>query len=237
MTDKSALVAIIDEAFQEFKQLNKVLPPEVLHQKGTLTKWAPRDDVIHCAFYIQQFADRLKWPRDHARADGSDYLKVNDEIWEKHQTESWEEALDFLEKASQAVIEGLEPLSEGELNSNETFTWLGEQPPAQYIVGLIYVHGMMHIQYTLVREGLIDAAIESADKVYRISEKMDSSEVGRGRNLYNRACSYALAGRTDEAIIMVKEALKLAPNLLEWSKQDTDLDSLRDKPEFKALYQ
>ena len=237
MTSKDQLTAIIDEAFQEFKHLDAYLSSETLHKKGTLTKWEPRDDVIHCAFYIQQFADRLKWPRDHARVDGSDYLKVNDEVWEKHQTESWEESLDLLEKACQAVITGLEPLSEEELNCNETFTWLGEQPPAQYIVGLIYVHGMMHIQYALMRAGQIDAVIESADKVYLMSEKMDSSEIGRGRNLYNKACSYALAGRAADAITMVKEAVKLAPNLLEWSKQDTDLDSLREDPEFKSIYQ
>lgn len=237
MTSKSHLSSIIDEAFQEFKHLDTYLSPEVLHKKGTLTKWEPRDDVIHCAFYVQQFADRLKWPRDHAREDGSDYLKVNDEIWEKHQTESWEEALGSLEKACQAVVTGLEPLSEEELNSSKTFAWLGDQPPAQYIIGLIYVHGMMHIQYALMRAGLIDAVIESADKVYGMSEKMDSSEVGRGRNLYNKACSYALAGRAIDAIPMVREAVKLAPNLLEWSKQDTDLDSLRDNPEFKAIYQ
>jgi hypothetical protein len=237
MTSKVQLSSIIDEAFQEFKQLDTCLSPEVLHKKGALTKWAPRDDVIHCAFYIQQFADRLAWPRDHARVDGSDYLKVNDDVWEKHQTETWEEALDMLDKACQTVIKGLGLLSEEELNSNKTFTWLGEQSPAQYVVGLIYVHGMMHIQYALMREGLTDAVIESADKVYHMAEKIDSSEIGRGRNLYNKACSYALAGHSTDAIAMVKEAVKLAPNLVEWSKQDTDLDSLREDPAFKAIYQ
>jgi len=29
--------------------------------------------------------------------------------------------------------------------------------------------------------------------------------------------------------------MKLSPNLLEWSKQDNDLDSLRELPEFQAM--
>jgi len=29
--------------------------------------------------------------------------------------------------------------------------------------------------------------------------------------------------------------MKLSPNLIEWSKQDGDLDSLRELPEFQAL--
>src|SRR5215471_12146480 len=33
------------------------------------------------------------------------------------------------------------------------------------------------------------------------------------------------------------EALPLIPSLVEWSKQDTDLDSLRDIPAFQALYE
>ena len=67
-------------------------------------------------------------------------------------------------------------------------------------------------------------------------ESLDTSKVGQGRNLYNKACSYALAERKSEAIQMVREALKLAPNLVEWSKQDTDLENLRDDPEFEEIY-
>ena len=32
------------------------------------------------------------------------------------------------------------------------------------------------------------------------------------------------------------EALRLNPDLIEWSKQDSDLDSIRDDPAYQALY-
>jgi hypothetical protein len=237
MISKDHLISVIDSAIQEFRDLGNKLSPRILQQKGTLKQWAVRDDVIHCAYYIRQYADRLAWPRDHEPVDGSDYLKVNDEVWEKHQSESWDEALEMLENACHAVIRGLESLSDEEINSLKTFTWMKGESVARYVPGLIYVHGMMHIQYALMRAGMQDAVIESADKAYQMVEKQDSSEEGRGRNLYNKACSYALAGHKVEAISMVKAAVKLAPNLLEWSKQDSDLDCLRDETSFKAIYQ
>jgi tetratricopeptide (TPR) repeat protein len=236
MVNKNQLIDIIESTLGEFRVLNDIFSPQVLEQKGSLKKWTIRDDVIHCAFYINQFADRLAWPRDHAKEDGNDYLKVNDEVWEKHQTESWQEALQMLENASQALIRALQPLSDEELNDDKTFTWMGGQSVANYIPGLVFVHGMMHIQYAYMREEMTDAAVESADKAYNLVEQLDSSDVARGRNLYNKACSYALAGRRVDAIPMVVEAVKMAPNLLEWSKQDSDLDSLRDDPQFKAIY-
>ncbi len=64
MTQKTQLISIIKEAMEEIKNLEQELPSEILHQKGTLKDWAIRDDVIHCAVYIQRFADRLAWPRD-----------------------------------------------------------------------------------------------------------------------------------------------------------------------------
>lgn len=237
MATKDQLIAIIESALAEFRNLHTLFSPEALESRGTLKTWAMRDDVIHCAYYIQQFADRLAWPRDHAKVDGSDYLKVNDNVWQAHQNEDWRESLDMLERACQAVIQALQPFSEAELNDGKTFTWMDGQSVALYVPGLIYVHGMMHIQYAFMREGMTDVAIESADKAYQMVEKLDSSETGRGRNLYNKACSYALAGRSSQAIAMVKEAVKLAPNLLEWSKGDSDLDSLHEDPDFKAIYQ
>ena len=53
---------------------------------------------------------------------------------------------------------------------------------------------------------------------------------------YNLACYYALAGETARAIETLRDALHLHPDLLGWSKEDTDLASLRDDPNYKALY-
>ena len=54
---------------------------------------------------------------------------------------------------------------------------------------------------------------------------------------YNLACVEALAGRKDDAIRHLRHALETAPEQTRgWAAGDSDLDSLRDEPEFTQLF-
>jgi tetratricopeptide (TPR) repeat protein len=51
--------------------------------------------------------------------------------------------------------------------------------------------------------------------------------------LYNLACFAALAGRTDEAVGYLSSAAQGDEALVrQWSEGDSDLDSLRDRPDW-----
>ena len=50
--------------------------------------------------------------------------------------------------------------------------------------------------------------------------------------LYNLACFEALAGRADEVIGHLTRAAELDPKASAWADGDTDLDSLRERPDF-----
>jgi tetratricopeptide (TPR) repeat protein len=56
------------------------------------------------------------------------------------------------------------------------------------------------------------------------------ARAGGGVVQYNLACHYALAGETETAIKKLREALELNPELAEWSKEDSDLASIREEP-------
>jgi serine/threonine protein kinase/Tfp pilus assembly protein PilF len=53
--------------------------------------------------------------------------------------------------------------------------------------------------------------------------------------LYNAACFYAQMGEKAAAIQSIKDAIAVGYGNYEWLKRDTDLDSLREEPEFKEL--
>jgi adenylate cyclase len=53
--------------------------------------------------------------------------------------------------------------------------------------------------------------------------------------LYNGACLYAQLGEKRRAIATLREAIAAGVENYGWMKNDTDLDSLRDDPEFKEL--
>jgi tetratricopeptide (TPR) repeat protein len=50
--------------------------------------------------------------------------------------------------------------------------------------------------------------------------------------LYNTACFEALAGRRDDAIAHLREAVEHQPKAREWAAEDSDFDAIRDDPEF-----
>ena len=53
--------------------------------------------------------------------------------------------------------------------------------------------------------------------------------------LYNLACCEALTGRNEDAVGHLRMALERRPSLRELAKDDSDLDALRDEPEFLEL--
>ena len=67
----------------------------------------------------------------------------------------------------------------------------------------------------------------------RARETLEAS--GYAAPLYNLACCEALAGRTEDAIGHLRVAFERRPSLRDLAKEDTDLDPLRDEPEFLEL--
>jgi tetratricopeptide (TPR) repeat protein len=53
--------------------------------------------------------------------------------------------------------------------------------------------------------------------------------------LYNLACCESLAGRTDDAIAHLGQAVEKADRLREYAKTDSDFDPIREEPAFKQL--
>jgi hypothetical protein len=52
---------------------------------------------------------------------------------------------------------------------------------------------------------------------------------------YNLACCESLAGRTDDAIDHLRAAVEGSERLRSYATEDSDLDAIRERPEFKAL--
>jgi serine/threonine protein kinase/Flp pilus assembly protein TadD len=53
--------------------------------------------------------------------------------------------------------------------------------------------------------------------------------------IYSLACALAMGGETDEAIKYLEESVRAGFAHKEWIQQDSDLESIRDHPRFKAL--
>jgi len=70
-----------------------------------------------------------------------------------------------------------------------------------------------------------------ADRAHELTESGPRYAVP----LYNLACCESLAGRTDDALEHLRQAIELMDGMREYAKSDTDLDAIRNEPAFEQL--
>jgi hypothetical protein len=54
--------------------------------------------------------------------------------------------------------------------------------------------------------------------------------------LYNAACTYAVLGKKDEPLDLLRRALANGYSNFDWPRQDPDLTSIHGDPEFQKLF-
>jgi mannose-6-phosphate isomerase-like protein (cupin superfamily) len=69
--------------------------------------------------------------------------------------------------------------------------------------------------------------------IERARETLEGS--GYAAPLYNLACCESLAGRKEDAIAHLAQAMESRPQLRDLAKEDTDFDPIREEPGFREL--
>ena len=77
------------------------------------------------------------------------------------------------------------------------------------------------------------AAQGDLERAYDLTMTGLAEHPGHPGLLYNAACYRALGGRADEAIELLRQAYTADPDhVREWAASDSDLDSLRERPDW-----
>ena len=72
---------------------------------------------------------------------------------------------------------------------------------------------------------------EAADR----GQELLAAHPGSGQLLYNVACCESLAGRADDAVAHLREAICVSEDIRALGAGDSDFDPIRDHPAFRAL--
>jgi adenylate cyclase len=92
------------------------------------------------------------------------------------------------------------------------------------------VHARSLLGQRLIHRGDRAAGIAQVEMCLRIAP--DDNRV-----LYNGACTMAVAGEKARAMELLREAARRVPGYIrDWPRHDPDLVSLRDDPEFIAMF-
>ncbi len=206
---------------------------------GTLDHWSAKDLFVHISTWTDRFADHIE-----ASAHGGPARELteseidarNAEIFAENRLRPWSEVETASERASAKLMAQVSRLTEEQLAGDKPFTWYRNEPLRRSIVANSFTHPITHLSQFLLERGHVQGARRMQEGMAQALIEFDPSDHTRGTALYNLACFHALAGEPNQAIDLLRQALPLRPDLYDWSKQDSDLDSLRDLAEFQALY-
>jgi len=225
-TKKDKLGKLLADVSAEEQALWDSLRDEERNAAGEIDRWAPKDHLAHATFWTERMVAQLQAATGgEPPASIEDYQKTNDEVFESNKNRNWEDIFAWAIEVSRQFHTALDAVSEEVLENTTGSAGTGGRPLWQNVALSMY-HPMHHVADIYLERGDFQSAQSLQERVAEGLAALDDSDAWQGTLQYNLACFYALHDKPQRA---------LSPNLIEWSKQDGDLDSLRELPEFQAL--
>lgn len=238
MGKKEILIELRQQVYDQLKDFMDSLDEAERSAVGSPEDWSIKDALVHVANWDERRGINLaEIARGEAPTDWGDFNLVNDREFEEHQHDTWEQVEALIDRSQQALQTGLQELDPSLLTRTGVLPGDTERTTWSRIVGTNIMHPVLHMTEYLVKQGQTGQALEIILEISDQLARLDEGDEWQGTQIYNKACYYALAGQAPVAIDLLGRSLQLNPYLVEWSKQDSDLDSLREEAAFQALYE
>jgi hypothetical protein len=205
---------------------------------GSADDWTPRDVLAHILSWKNRLADVMEAAANDttpAKIEGSTD-EVNAAFFEASRHKSWDALVAEAADLHQRITTVLEVLPDEALTDPNFRPWMSNFSLLNRINGSSLTHAMLHFVDIYFKRGQAERATSALETMSQALLDLDNSPDWRGDTLYNLGCGYALTGQKDKAISTLRDSFRLNPGNIEWSKQDSDLNSLREEPRFQALY-
>ena len=237
MSKRDTLIQLRQSIHQELKDFISDLDEEERSAPGTAEEWSIKNELTHVGLWDERMGLNLQdIGKGEEPTDYADFNDINAQDYEVHKDDSWEEVEALLDRSEAALTTGLALLDDQQLNRNDLLPGNQERSTWGRISGTCIMHPMLHMSGYITKKGQHERALELVVGISDQMKALDAGDEWQGLVTYNKSCYYALAGHKEQAIELLSAALPLNSALVEWSKEDADLDSLREEPEYKALY-
>ena len=234
---KNKLLSLLKRAYEEERALVAKLSDEERAAIGTLEQWSTKDTIAHTAAWKERRAQNITAAsRGETPSVSNDIDQVNAEIFEENRNRSWADILQYSERAYRSLVESVQAVGDDDLADTQTLPWQDGRPLWRLIAGNGYTHPIAHLAQYYTDRGEAHYATVIQEEAAALLAELDDSPTWRGITRYNLACHYALSGQHERAILELREALRLNPDLTEWSKEDPDFASIRERPDYQSLY-
>jgi tetratricopeptide (TPR) repeat protein len=231
---KTCLIQLLDLAQSFRQQLLADFSSAEDKRSGTWEQWSLKDELAHViAWQANALARMAALVHQETLPDFSEYERINRAVFDTQRDRSLAEIVADGDRAYADFVALILSLPADDLAQPARFSDQERHSLAEQIIGNGYEHPGWHYASFYVRHGDLAKATQLQQaSVAAIADWPEQYGMAR----YNLACFYAVNGQTELALAELREALQLRPDLIEWSKQDSDLESLRAEPAYQALY-
>ena len=234
---KNELNDLLDKGYHAEKEFIAALSDEERNAEGTFEQWTAKDTIAHNAFWRKQHAEDILAVLAGESPIQTDDDQVNEGVYSQYKDHSWEEVEALIGSSLERMGAALEALRESDLQRSDFYPWEQGRPLWREIVGNIFTHPILHVSDWHIKKGDRPRAAKMYQEMTAELIHLDDSPAWQGTIRYNNACSFSLLGDKDQAIHELREALKLNPDLTDWSKQDPDFEPIRNDVGYRALYE
>lgn len=211
------------------------LPENERTANGTWEVWAPKDVLSHLYFWQSNLLEILN-SLDQTPPEQEPFEVRNQRNYLRFQDSSYDEVYGLYAKSLDEIVVRVKTYSDEDLTTPNRFARIANGSLQQTILGNTYGHNITHLGELVSRRGTPADGLALQEKATRKLIAFDDSPRSTGTALYNLACAYALAGDAGRTVELLNEAFPLRPDLLEFSREDTDFNLVRDTAEFQGLY-
>jgi hypothetical protein len=234
---RSRLAALLRQGNADERAFGKMLTHEERARAGTVDAWAPKEIIVHNAYWRERETERAEARmRGEAHLSFADHLRMNTASFADLAAHSWDQAIARSQRATEALIAAIERLPDAALVESTTSAD-GRDVPALLpsIISNGYQHPLEHLAEIAAAHGDQEKAATiqrgMLDNVVALNAGAEVTATVR----YNLACTLAAKRPHVEVIDLLRQAFADSPRLAALSRRDTDLDPLRDDPDFQAL--
>lgn len=228
MTDASltgALARTIETARSAERDLFGGLGGSVLERPIRPGDWNPKDFQAHLTAWKARQADRFAAMREGRELpppmDDTEEDAINAEL--RSTRVDWDWA---------AIVEEADAVAERlslELRKSDPEVIRASDRLMSGTFGNGVLHTLTHLRWLLEAGVPLDRARVAAfeDEALRVVSVAAIPEKGRAVGLYDIACYHALSGSPDIARNLLRDAFRMDPELVEYSRTDEELQSIR----------
>jgi tetratricopeptide (TPR) repeat protein len=231
---KLGLLELLERAYKEEQVFVQRLSDERA-AVGTPAQWSAKDVIAHIAAWKERTAQELAaMASDEPGPDFSNMDQFNARIFKEHQKLLWSDVLNKSKQAYRRLYEQTKVTPNDVLTDPKALDW-HDGPIWWLIMGRGCNHSLGHLTQCYIEQGKIDYATGLQEEAAGLLLQLDESSDWQGLVHYGLARVYTGLGRIAKAIGELREAYRLT-DLVEQSKEDPSLASIRENPEYHSLY-